>query len=66
MPFGNNSIEISVLSEFETYDPDFVSKAHVEIKRISFTGTSKGGAAECLPVPEGYFAPASSVKPYKC
>lgn len=27
VPYGNNTIEISVLSEFDTYDPDFVSKA---------------------------------------
>jgi hypothetical protein len=27
VPYGNNSIEISVLSEFETFDPNFKSKA---------------------------------------
>ena len=63
IPYGENSIEISVLSEFEVWDPDFVSTAQVEIKRISFNGTLNGGARECIPVPDGWYAPELSIHP---
>ena len=66
VPYGNNTIEISVISEFETFDPEFVSKAQVEIKRIAFTGTINGGASRCIDVPEGSYAPAKSVYPSWC
>ena len=58
IPYGNNSIEISVISNIEEYRPDFVSKANVEIKRITFLGTTVGGASDCIPVPLGWYAPA--------
>jgi len=60
MPYGNNSIEISAISNFEQYDPNFVSKAHLEIKRITFLGTKVGGASDCIPVPDGWYAEARS------
>lgn len=63
MPFGNNSVEISIISDIETHKSNFVSKARVQIKRISFLGTTRGGAAECVPVPDGWYAPARSVDP---
>tara|TARA_B110000285_G_C14811827_1_gene462329 strand:- start:328 stop:540 length:213 start_codon:yes stop_codon:yes gene_type:complete len=66
LPFGNNSIEISVLSEFTEKNPDFVSSAQVEIKRISFNGTIDGAARECIPVADGWYAPALSSAPLKC
>jgi hypothetical protein len=61
IPYGMNSIEISVLSEFDERDPDFVSTAQVEIKRISFNGTRDGGARECNKVPDGWYAPELSI-----
>lgn len=66
IPYGNNSIEISVLSEFSDFQPEFTSQAHVEIKRISFLGTTNGGASDCIAVPEGWFAPALSTLPSQC
>ena len=60
LPFGKNSVEISLLSEVTERDPEFVSRAQVEIKRISFNGTMSGGARECIPVPTGFYAPALS------
>jgi hypothetical protein len=54
------------LSEFDKYDPNFVSKAQVEIKRIAFSGTVNGGASKCIDVPGGWFAPALSVYPSQC
>jgi hypothetical protein len=51
IPFGNNSIEISVISEHNQYEPLFNSKAHVLIKRISFLGTTSGGGYDCVAVP---------------
>ena len=63
LPFGKNSIEISLLSEFTEKDPNFVSRAQVEIKRITFNGTIDGGARECIEVPDGWYAPALSCSP---
>ena len=54
IPFGYNSIEISAISnlegnldQYEGVPQDFVSKAHVEIKRMTFYGAETGGASEC-------------------
>lgn len=63
MHSGDNSIEISVLSNVERFDPKFISKANVEIKRITFLGTTNGGAGDCIPVPAGWFAPKLSTMP---
>lgn len=35
------------MSNIERYEADFVSKAHVEIKRLTFYGAETGGASEC-------------------
>lgn len=66
IPFGSNSFEISVLSNKQIRDPDFVSKAHVEIQRITFYGTSTGGASECYPVEDGWYAPELSSHALQC
>lgn len=66
IPFGNNSIEISVISDFEQFEPLFVSQAVVFIKRIMFLGTTVGGGGDCVKVSEGWFAPKLSVTPTKC
>ena len=60
IPYGNNSVEISVLSNFDEYQKDFKSKANVEIKRITFLGTTVGGASDCIPVPDGWYAASMS------
>jgi hypothetical protein len=66
IPYGNNSVEISVLSNKEKYDPNFKSLARVLIKRITFHGTTIGGASDCIKVLDGWFAPEKSVMPFKC
>ena len=66
LPTGNNSIEISVLSYFDVPEPNFKSKAFVEIKRITFLDTTTGGAGTCVAVPDGAYAPANSHYPNQC
>jgi len=48
------------LSNKQNRDPNYISKAYVEIKRVTFFGTSTGGASECYPVLDGWYAPALS------
>lgn len=55
-----------MLSEFETLNPDFKSKAKAEIKRITFAGVEHGGASRCIAVPDGWYAPDKSVWPQQC
>ena len=50
---GTHSVDIAILSNFETSDPKYVSKAQVTIKRFAFERTTAGGATECLKCPEG-------------
>ena len=50
---GTHSLDIAVLSDFQTYDADFESRANVLIKNITIENTIQGGAAECLPCPPG-------------
>merc|ERR1719272_422302 len=66
MPYGMNSMEISVLSEVENWSDSFKSRANVEIKRIHFLGTTNGGASDCIPIPAGYYAPERSELPLQC
>ena len=66
LPIGTNSIEISVINELDKPDPNFISRAVVEIKAISFEGAIHGGAKMCLPVTEGWYAPEKSEAPTKC
>ena len=55
-----------MLSEVENWEDDFKSRAQVEIKRIQFLGTTNGGASACIPIPDGYYAPAGSELPLRC
>ena len=50
---GAHSLDIAVLSDFQTYDPSFESKANVVIKSATIENTIEGGASECLPCPKG-------------
>ena len=43
-----------------------MSKATAVIRRLSFTGTVLGGAYECIPAPNGKYAPALSSEPQMC
>jgi len=62
--YGNNSFEISAISNHESQQRQ--SKARVQIKKIQFLGSNRGGAQECLPVTTGFYAPALSRAPLKC
>ena len=55
-----------MLSNVEDRKADYHSNAMVEIKRITFLGTTVGGASDCIPVPRGWYSPARSVLPSKC
>lgn len=66
LPSGANTYEISVISNPDKRDPTFVSKATAVIRRLSFTGTVLGGAYECIPAPNGKYAPALSSEPHMC
>ena len=66
IPFGVNSMEVSVLSEIESPVANFVSKAHVEIRRIHFLGTEHGGATDCYAAPLGWYAPEKSELALQC
>lgn len=45
---GTHLFDIALLSDFQTEDPEYKSKAQVLISRATFEGTSHGGAQECL------------------
>lgn len=62
IPQGTHSLDIAVLSDFQQYDPKFVSQAHVVIKNITIENTIRGGAEECLPCPAGHVNSASDLK----
>ena len=53
IPAGAHSLDIALLSDFQSHDPSFSSAARVLIKRVTFIGTILGGAFECLSCPEG-------------
>ena len=57
---GTHSVDIAILSNFETADPKYVSKAQVTIKRFAFERTTAGGATECLKCPEGQISNGTS------
>ena len=59
-------MEIIVLSEVQNRLDSYESRAHVEIKRIHFLGTTTGGASDCITVPDGYYAPEKSELPLRC
>jgi len=61
IPKGTHSLDIAVLSDFQRYDPKFVSQAHVVIKNITIENTIHGGAEECLPCPAGHVNSASDL-----
>lgn len=62
--YGANSFEIAVISHRENRDRK--SQARVQLQKIQFLGSDMGGAQECLPVTDGYYAPAQSRAPLKC
>jgi hypothetical protein len=47
---GTWSLDVSLLSNFQQ-KTDYVSQAQAVIKRLSVSGTNKGGAHECLQCP---------------
>lgn len=59
---GISQLEISVLSEFETIDPNYISKARVEISKIAFIGNADGGAVDCIGVEDGFYANEESTR----
>jgi hypothetical protein len=61
--YGLNSFEISLISRVPKDLQFFKSKARAEIKKIVFEGSGHGGAAECLEVPNGWYAPDLSSEP---
>jgi len=54
IPEGTHSLDISILSNLQTYDPNFESTANVVIYNATIENTIQGGASSCLPCPEGY------------
>lgn len=63
---GVSQLEISLLSEFETHDPNYVSKARVEISKIAFIGNAYGGAVDCIGVEDGFYAEQESTAASQC
>ena len=51
---GTHSLDIAILSDFQTYDPNFESKARVLINRLTILGSIEGGASECMKCPLGF------------
>ena len=52
---GDHSLEIQVLSDFQTLQdqgPDFKSELRFQIKRLEIHGSNKGGAIQCETCPD--------------